>query len=85
MNQCYCQIGDQVYLFTYRINPFELSLMLEKMARYYELIIYSILPIKLIKNILSGIKNSEVHISHILSYEDITFFDNYAVKDLSIL
>ena len=67
------------------MNSFELSLWLEKMARHHELIIYSILPIKLIRNILSGIKKSDLHISHILSYEDISFFDNFAVKDLSIL
>ena len=62
-----------------------MAIWLELMAREYELVIYSILPLELIKKILENVENSSNYISHILSFEDLTFLDGYAVKDLILL
>ena len=85
MNQLYCKIQNKFFLFTYRACFLEMAIWLELLAREYELVIYSILPLELIKKILENVENSSEYISHILSFEDLTFVDGYAVKDLILL
>lgn len=74
-----------MYLFTYLVNKYELAAWLEKLARHHELIIYSLLPLDLLKHILQNTYDVNRYISHLLSYDDVHFFDEYAFKDLSLL
>lgn len=74
-----------MYLFTYKANLFELSIWLELLAKDYELIIYSFLPKQLLMAILNQIDKSSQHISHVLSYDEITFLDGYVVRDMTFL
>lgn len=85
-----CEISGQLYLFTYIVKPFELRFWLKELSSQYELIIYSVLPLELVNNVLNVIGKIcnypiENYISRILSYEDVTFLDDFAVKDLSLL
>jgi hypothetical protein len=58
-----------------------------KLAKYYELIIYSILPKEVIDQIYKLVPGIEQYISQTLSYENLTFCDdNFLVyKDISFL
>ena len=58
-----------------------------KLAKYYELIIYTILPTEVIKEIYKLVPGIENYISQTLTYENLTFCDdNFLVyKDISFL
>lgn len=88
MRQTQTMIGGQLYLSVIKIWPMSLAQHLKKLAKYYELIVYTILPRETLMQIYSMIPGIEQYISHSLCYDQVMFdvFDGgYACKDLSYL
>ena len=68
-----------------KIYPIGLSSLLKKLAKYYEIIVYSLLPKSILDQIFESVPDSQYSINHILAYDDIYFRDGYACRDLGIL
>lgn len=78
-------LKNTIYLITIMIFEPVLLWHLKKLAKDYELVIYSILPKKLLDDILSpDIRNL---FSHVLSYEQLVSSNEseYSIKDLTLL
>ena len=60
---------------------------LKKLTKYYELVIYTILPREIVNQFYNLVPGIEDYISHTLCYEDLTFSeaDGLAYKDLALL
>lgn len=67
--------------------PQKLIAQLNKLARNYELIVFTILPIDIVNQIYDKVPELRALISHTLTYEDLTFSEENAVayKDLGLL
>ena len=60
---------------------------IKKLKQYYELVVYTILPMELVTEIYKLIPTLSDHINHTLSYEHLTFCDETSkvIKDMSLL
>lgn len=70
-----------------RFWPSTLLNHIQKLAQYYEIIIYTILPQEVVNEIYKLVPGIENYISHTLTYENLTFCDdnNLVYKDISFL
>lgn len=58
---------------------------MRRLSKYYEIIIFSILPLNIIHQIYQLIPEIDDCISFTLSYEDLEYQDGCACKDLGLL
>jgi hypothetical protein len=58
---------------------------LDKLAKYYELVVYTILPKVILEQVYDKIPGIRDLISHSLCYEDLIYDGDYACKDLGYL
>ena len=67
--------------------PLKLVAQLTKLARNYELIVYTILPSEIVSQIYDKVPELRLLVSHTLTYEDMTFSEEnfVAYKDIGLL
>ena len=68
-----CTIDNQVYIAYLKFWPDSLMSYLTKLNRYYELIIFTILPREIVTQFSKSIAGFDEIISHSLCYEDLVF------------
>mmetsp|Transcript_24419 Transcript_24419/g.37852 ORF Transcript_24419/g.37852 Transcript_24419/m.37852 type:complete len:144 (+) Transcript_24419:3998-4429(+) len=85
VKQFKCMIDSQPYIAVIKIFPKTLLAHLKKLSRFYEIIIYSILPMEILKQIYALHPDLKDVINHTLSYENLIYDNNYACKDLGFL
>jgi len=85
VKQLKCKIENQTYIAMIQIWPKQLEQQLKKLSRFYEIIVYSILPRDILFQIYNLYSELKDVISHTLGYEHLIYQDNYVCKDLGYL
>ena len=85
--QFYCRSSNKVYLLTVteKVNRICMEEKLRKMARNYELVIFSVLPKQVVDKILDKLDYVKKYISHVVGSEHCTTHNNFITKDLLLL
>ena len=78
-------IDNQLYIALIQIWPMGLIKHLKKLAKYYELVVYTILPGDILEQIFDMVPGIRDVISHSLCYNELIFDGTTAWKDLSYL
>ena len=79
-----CNIDETSYIASIRINPIELRNKLQKLSSKYEIVVFSILPKDIIKQVYDLIPDIDDYISLTLNYDDVVFKNGYAYKDIGL-
>lgn len=87
IKQVKCTIEGTVFIAIVKMWPIKLLQQLVKLQKYYELIVFTILPEAVVKQIYDQVPELEALISHTLTYDDLVFNVDAGVvyKDLSLL
>jgi hypothetical protein len=78
-------LGDASYIALIKIWPKELLKQLKKLAKNYEIIIYTVLPMDVMKKVFLLDPEFADIISHTLCFEHLVYQDGYPCKDLALL
>lgn len=87
IKQLKCEINGQVCIVLIKFWPMGLLAQLKKLTKYYELVVYTILPRDVVNQFYKLVPGIEDFISHSLCYEDLVFSESEGLtyKDLALL
>ena len=80
-----CNIDETSYIASIRINPIELRRKLQELSSRYEIVVFTILPKDIIKQVYDLIPDIHDYISLTLNYDDVVFKNGFAYKDIGLL